>query len=586
MFSINFAGACVLLACERPVWTRARLLLGAVLAGGIFAMVGAPIWYTFLRALKESYTSYNAPLAFQLQPGLLMGLFDEAFYRPFQEKLWVINPSANVFVLLGLLWALVRWRSVASNRRALGLFLSSLPVLALVYGAIPPSFVTRVPILGNIQHIDNTLSCALIVIFGVLAGVGWKEAWERLGSADGRREAVAVVALLLLVFGAYLGTAQAIVRSGYWQNTWGNLIRLPAFIHGYGWSLMAASALLLWVLHLVRRRGSLTPATLVLAILALGALHWREALQVGTGFAEYVVKPTRRVDLMAPSQTIVAIQAQRDAPFRTLGFHNDLLPGWSIVYGLEGISGPDALVNPYYREFMDTAGVPRVWDWRYIVETSDVARLKPVLDALNVRFYVGYHQGRRPDDRLLKPFLAADMDAFESGSAWPRAFFTDSVAVYQDVAQFVSWLKAGDGRPFAAVQHGDWIGLSPAPRVSGDLGTRRIEPASDYRLTTNTTSFTVNATGPGFIVLSEAYERDNFHLTLNGERAQYFRVNHAFKGIYVDRAGVYQVTYEYYPRGFLRSLELFGVGLGVMAVAVLGALYLPRRGTPTPPAPA
>ena len=43
---------------------------------------------------------------------------------------------------------------------------------------------------------------------------------------------------------------------------------------------------------------------------------------------------------------------------------------------------------------------------------------------------------------------------------------------------------------------------------------------------------------------------------VNGEKARYFRVNQAFKGIYVDRAGSYEVTYEYFPRGFLRSLEL------------------------------
>jgi len=583
LLSMDFAGACVLMACDRRVRTRLLLLAGAAATGGVFTMVGSPVWYTFYRALKASYTSYNSPFVYQLQPGILMGLFDEAFYRPFQEQLGVINPSANVFVLLGLLWAAVRWRSVAAERTAVGLSVSALPVFALAFGVIPPSLVARVPILSNVHHVDNSLSCALIVICCVLSAAGWKEAFERLGSAEGRREAVAVIALLVAVLAAYLGTAQAVLRSAYWAGTWGAVIKVPAFVHGYGWSLVASSALLLGVLHLVLRRGAASPATLLLGLVALGGLHWRMALQPGRGFDEYVFRTAHRVDLLAKSPVIEALRerAEADAPFRVLGFHNDLLPGWSGVYGLEGICGPDALMNPYYREFMDAAGITRLWDWRYIVEVSDVQGFKPVLDAINARFYLGYHLGKKPDSNLLKPFMSADMDVFESASVWPRAFFTDSVAVYNDLPQYVSWLKAGDGRPFAAIQHSDWVKLDPLPKVSGDLATRRINPATGYKLTTNTTSFTVDATGPGFIVLTEAFEKDNFHLSVNGEKARYIRVNHAFRGIYVESAGTYEVTYEYYPRGFMRSLELCGAGLGLIAAALL-AVFWPRRA----PAPA
>jgi len=574
LLSMNFAGACLLLSAPVGPRRKLALLAGAVAAGGVFGMVGAPIWLTFFRALKVSYTSYNSPAAFQLQPGMLIGLFNEAFYRPFQDQLGVINPSANILVLVGLLWAVVRWRSVVADRFALGLIVASVPLLALVFGVVPPGLIVRIPVLGNIQHVDNTLSCALIVVFMVLSGVGWREAWQRLGSADGGREARVVVALLVAVFAAYLGTAQAVVRSGYWTNSWGKLIQVPAFIHGYGWSLVAASALLLGVLHRGRLRHALTPATLVLAAVALGALHWREALHLSSAYSDYTVRPTHRVDLKADSPTIEALQAQRDNPFRVVGFHNDLLPGWSIMYGLEGISGPDALVNPYYRDFMDTAGITRIWDWRYIVEPADVEAFKPVLDAINVRFYVGYRLAQKPDPRVLAPYASSDMDTFESTTAWPRAFFTDSVAVYKDLPQFCSWVKAGDGRPFAAIQDTDWVRLSPMPRVSGDLSRRQVRPASAYRLGSNTTSFTVNATGPGFIVLTEAYEKDNFRATLNGERVPYIRANHAFKAIYVEQPGTYEVSFTYFPRGFWMALKLFLAGLAVILAAVALAVFV------------
>jgi hypothetical protein len=299
--------------------------------------------------------------------------------------------------------------------------------------------------------------------------------------------------------------------------------------------------------------------------------------QLGGAYPEYVVRPVERVDLAARSAAVEGILSEGGAPFRVVGFGDDLLPGWSGVYGIEGICGPDALVNPYYREFMDTYGVSRVWDWRYIVGTADIAKYRPILDLLNVRYYLGYHEDRGQAAERLNQVQSADMDALESASSWPRAFFTDSVAVYGDLAQYCSWIKAGDGRPFAAIQHGDWMGLRPAPRVSGDLSTRIVNPARDYRLTTNSTSFRVTATGPGFIVLTEAYEKGNFRVTVDGRDIPYLRINYAFKGVYVDSAGTYLVRFTYWPAGFSKTLEISACGLAILVAALLLAFM--RRDT-------
>jgi uncharacterized membrane protein YfhO len=124
--------------------------------------------------------------------------------------------------------------------------------------------------------------------------------------------------------------------------------------------------------------------------------------------------------------------------------------------------------------------------------------------------------------------------------------------------------------------------LSPAPQVSGDLTARKVVPASDYRLTPNSTSFTVEATGPGFIVLTESYEKGNFQVSVNGRRVPYFRVNHAFKGVYVEAPGTYRVSFSYWPRGLTVALVLSGVGLAVL----LAALALATLGRVRRPAPA
>jgi hypothetical protein len=574
LFTMNFSGLCVLALSERRMADKARLLLGAIAAGGVFALVGSPVWYTFYRALKASYTSYNAPLAFQIQPGMLVGLFDEAFYRPFQLDSGVANPSANFLILTGLLWGIVRMRALWADRRAAALLVSSLPALALVYGVLPPGFIAGVPFLGNILHVDNTFSCALIVILGVLSGFGLRDAWERLGTTEGRREAGGVLALAVILFVAYAGTAQTVLRGAYANVTWGRVISVDPFVYAYGASLLAGVALLLGAGSMARRRGALSGGTAVCLALALGIFHWRQGLKLGTEYPTYVVRPTARLDLTAASPAVAAMQARDATPYRALGFYNDLLPGWSIVYGIEGISGPDALVNPLYRELLDSAGVPRVWDWRYIVKGGEVARLRPTLDSLGVRYYLGYHLGDQRPGAEVRQVISADMDVYESASAWPRAFFTDSAAVYKDVGQFASWVNAGDGRPFAAFEQRDWAALRPQPLVSGDLGSRQVRAAEGYRLTTNTTSFTVTATGPGFIVLTEAYEKGNFRAWLNGARVPYVRANHAFKAIYVDRAGKYDVRFAYWPQGFSGTLACFFAGMAILLGALLVAVFV------------
>ncbi len=578
LLSTNLAGFCVTLFCARPSREKARLLGGAVGAGVLFAMISCPVWLIFARALKGAYTSYNAPLAFQLEPGLLIGLFDEAFYRPFQLKSYVVNPSANLFVLLGVLFSVVRWRAMLANRGAAALAVCSVPLLALVYGIVPPGLISRVPFLGNILHIDNTFSCALITILCVLSAFGWTQAWERLGTEEGRTEGRLVLALLALAFAAYLGTAQAVLRSVHFATTWGKLVHLDPFLWGYAASLMVGAAVLVGSIACARRRGSVSVPLFLFAAFGFGAFHWREALQVGPAFSRYVVRPTKRMDFLADSTAISTIRGLMDTPSRVVGFHNDLFPGWSSVYRLEGISGPDALMNPLYRAFMDASGVNRIWDWRYIVEPGEVAALKPVLDALGVRFYVGYHLGEVRPGRELGALHSSDMDVFESPGAWPRAYFTDSVAVYTDLSQYVSWLKAGDGRPFAAVESGDWNRITPAPVVSGNLATRRVVQASAYRLTTNTTSFSVDAPGPGFIVLTEAFEPGNFRATLNGTAVPVIRVNHAFKGIYVDAPGSYAVTFSYWPRGLTTALSVAAAGLGLLGIALVLARRRPAAG--------
>jgi uncharacterized membrane protein YfhO len=127
-------------------------------------------------------------------------------------------------------------------------------------------------------------------------------------------------------------------------------------------------------------------------------------------------------------------------------------------------------------------------------------------------------------------------------------------------------VKGGDGYPFAGIQASI---LARNPRLTSllrDQKHRHVVPATDYKLTNNTTSFTITAPSEGVIVLTEAYWDKNFRVTVNGKPAHYFRVNHAFKGVAIEQPGSYIVTFSYWPQYFTLSLWVSGAGLFLLFI--------------------
>jgi hypothetical protein len=177
----------------------------------------------------------------------------------------------------------------------------------------------------------------------------------------------------------------------------------------------------------------------------------------------------------------------------------------------------------------------------------------------------------------LEKILTADLDVYESETAWPRAFFTDRVARYTDPRTLGGWIKEGDGRPFASALESE-----PAiPALSGDQATRTIVPSHDYRLTANTTSFTVDAPSAGIAVLLESQSKDNFRVRVNGQPAQVLRINHVFKGVALPAAGTYRIEFEYWPH--LLTLGLY-VGAAALVGILIGVVWLLKsRPAPVPP---
>ena len=549
-----------------PTSFRIRKLIQVCIAGITLILLAAPVWITFFEALSKAYVPYKEAVhSYQIQPGLLIGLFDDIYYRAFNPGWLVSNPSANFLVLLGCLLALVYLRRLVRDRVFLVLAISALGAGAMVFGLVPSVLIEKVPMVKNIWHIDNTFSCVLLIELFVLAGFGLSCFLERCLRREWKVNYVFLVIALLVLFGAWFGFTHASQRTP-------NDYQLPEQATGNRFFVLYSFSIIIGLLALpllarpIVRRSSFSGVALAMALFCLVLLHWRHGMQLHTGVKQiddYVVNPPPRVSLGEPSAAVDFIR-QQPGVFRSVGFGAIMFPGVNGLYDLESIYGPDPLANPYYHELLTQAGVRQEWSWRWIVEKTN-PKPRPLYNLLNVRYFLDKPARQRPDLAAVEP-QRFDLDALRNEGEWPRAFFASSVQSYDRVDQFLELLRQADSRPFAAIQSGE-AAIPTSDQVAPAV------PAHDYRVTSNTTTFIIDAPGAGVAVLTEAYVAGDFRVTLNGAPADYFRVNHAFRGLKIPAAGKYIITYSYWPRHFTLSLILSALG----ALGLIGWLFAIRR---------
>jgi len=573
---MNLAG--VSLLCLLPVarGQRWRIFGLATLTGGIFVLISAPGWISFLVALKHSWTVYDQPWALTLPPAQFIGFFDDIFYRQTNADESVVAPALNFVFLLGVLWWLVSPRLWRTDRAGLALALAGLLPLTLAFGIIPPAWIVKVPFIANIYHIGNTFSCSLMVIVVVLAGCGFRDAFERSRETG---------------WGVRLGLVLAIVGgllAAYFINTDGGFKKSP-FFEGYIPALLLAFIVLPLAFRWFVRIGRPSPLYVAVA-LGLPLLLWRHCQYGETFFNAYAFVPGLRSDLHAPSRGVAFIDQQSHEPGRRVGWGNSLFPAYNIALRWEGTYGVDTLRSRYYHELALEFDMKRVWVWDWANKPEDAPRLVPVHDMLNVDYYISDHAVPAREFAGLKLIKQLDLDVYQSPTAWPRAFFTDRVVGYSTVADFAQLIKKGDGRPFAAVQDlDDRISLPSFAIAEPPLHLppgasweeRTVRRATDYHLTSNNTTFVVDAPGPGLAVLTEAYYEYDFQVTLDGKPTEYFRVNHAFKGVAIPTAGRHEVTFAYWPLYTTPSLWLAAAGAALAAIA-LSLVFFWTRPAATP----
>ena len=575
LLCLNLTGVAVLWADRQSWGSKLRRSLGLLGAGLIFCLLAAPILLAFFDTLQKSASGYGVPHAFQLQPSLLIGLFDDIFYRQFNTGESKMDPAANFLVLFGTLVSLGGFQRLIGHRTFAAVFASALPPLALVFGVVPSSLIRATPFLGNIFHVDNTFSCVLFIQLFVIAGFGLKYCLTQDDRSAWRRELLTAFLIGGALLGAYAGGLHAAQRSDITFLGPDQQIPVSPFFLGYVPSLVLALLALPFALRRLRARGpEFTPVVLLACCLFL--LHWRNGLQVHTPFAAYTPVLPNRTDWFARSAAVDYLRDDRTSPFRVFGLSATFYYGYGMVAGLETIHGVDALANGYIEKLeIAAADLTR----QRFSEKSDLTHLgaaKPFQDLLNIRYFVTLPG----DTRLTVPAadslpmagvsLAArlDLDVYRNDTAWPRAFFVDRLNHYDGAAEFAASVVAGDGRPFAAVEADDlrrlpWL----AGRFEGAAAARTVVAASDYHLTNAHTAFTVDAPGAGVVVLTEAYYPGDILAKVNGRPVPVFRVNHAFRGLALDGPGRYRISFAYRPPGFTRALGASALGWLLLAAA-------------------
>jgi hypothetical protein len=579
ILGINAIGAALLLASTHPwSWRRQRLGL-TLLAGVAFAGLSAPLWLTLLETLRTSYSGYNAPSAYQTHLSFLVGLFDEIFHRPIQAGERMSNPSGSFLVLGGLLGLAATWRRLPCSREVRVLVLAFAAAVAMAFGVIPPQWIERVPFLGNVAHIDNCFSLLALVAAIPLAAEGWRRMWIRLREPEGASDIRIVAVLLLALLAPWIATLHTVHKplwgpaNVYSPHAWGE--RLPVSAFGWASAIVLPGALLagLVVARNALSRGRWTILHASAVGLCLILLLWRHGQQVPSQFDPYVFSPAGRTSFFGPSRAIDALRADQREPGRVLAIEGVFVSGWSPAYRLEGISGPDALVNPRYRELNDALGIEYLWDWRIVARAEAFAAQRRAFDFLGVRHYLQHPEPTEPWSEFLTVVTRADLNVYRSELTWPRAFFTPALEAYGSPKELAARITGGTGAPFAAVlpedRRPEWpVARTPAATVA----------ARDYTLGTTATAFTLEAPDAGFAVLHEAWVPEAFRVTLNGRPAEVIRINHAFKGVRLPAAGEWRVVFTYRPSTFGVATAISGATVGALLLG--GTLLLLRRRRP------
>jgi hypothetical protein len=544
LLGVHSAGFLTLMFVATSARSRWSGLVWAGGAGLAAVLLTMPHWLVFFETLSESFTVYDKPYAILAGRSEAVGFF--------------LTPLSPGRVEPGLhLLAMVLLGAAASAPKRLWQFpvvraaaAVSFGLVATAFGAVPVSVLVKLPLIGNIGHINDAFLTAALPLLLVVCAFGANV----LLTATSLRAAF-VTGLVAIALAALAFQVQQLASAPGFE---------PLAVLAIAPLALALPVSLRLVGVVGPTLGGCTTMTgAALTLLLPSGLHVESGI---SAIDRLLLQPRYRTVMDRDSSAVETIHRVAKEPARTIGVDWALFSGSQALYQLEGIGGADPLELPAYRELVDSAGIWRDWGWFTMVRQADLVRLAPLLDMLNVGYVLS-----RPDN-VPEGLSAIDMSRADrlvvSGrpTAWPRAFYVDGVVSYDGVADLLKAV-ASSPRPVAAVQSSDPHAREATAFLAPPSG--RFVPARAYRLTANSTSFAIQTDAPGVAVLSETFLDGDFRATLNGAPVPYFRVNHAFKGLVIPAGGDWTVRFEYRPEYWGLSLLASACGAAMLIVMAL-----------------
>jgi hypothetical protein len=545
---------------HRRGWIRSMLIGGGF--GVSLVMVTAPHWLLFLDLLRKSITQYDNPEVHTFPVWQIVGFFDSFFFWQNDGGLHAI-PSTNVFVLLGASSAIasLRWNR---SLKLYGVWLLFGLAMAVAYGVIPVSVLISIPFLNRIQTQWNSFSMPMLILALILAGYGI-HGYLTGAPAQQRRRLV----LALSVFPALWLVYAVMTHSG--RTVW--------------FALAIWLVIIIALIQLYRQAasGPWSRQRVIILACCLFLFHVRHGMHLMTGIKALdalILNPGERADFARQSSAVEYVKRRirsQMTPSRVIGEGLVMFPGYNTRLGVEGVIPVESLRSGHFDRLLSLidypvmawacAGVPACW--LRLINSDQIPSRAAGLDLLGVGYVVATPGTRAPEGVTL--IHSSDLDVWERPTVWPRAFFVNQVVSVDRPTDIVNALGEVGRGPFAAVESQ----FIPQGIPRGISGEAQVIPGREYALTNNSTRFSVDATGPGLIVLGETYYPDDFIASVNGQRVDYIRVNEAFKGVWVTRAGQYDVSFTYRPARLAQAMIISVCGVVLLLVL---AVVLSRRG--------
>jgi len=537
-----------------------RMGVGTIL----FLGLTAPMWMSFLVTLDGAYSVHSEVHVNQLPPVVLPGVFDDLlFLLPLRSDSYAaVAPGTSMLVMVGCIFSALRWRQLKGEPF---FWVNSSAILlwgGCVFGWVPAPVLAAIPLLNRVGHVYTDFSYLLVIQLTIQSAFGFK----CLAQENNFRRAAVDLIWVGLIFGAMMLV-----------YCFGILHRPIPWDYFFCVSAAGIGAPLLFAYLKSCYRP--IPAMGLAGIIILGFIpHFRFGLY-NFGTDDLLMLPGPREVLDAPSKSIDRIKADRSGPFRVTGLGWNLQNDYSAVYGIEDIHSCAPLSNG---EFINLVrrfpGVVFGGEGGWAIYVLNPKEAQPLLNLLNVKYLLtdpsfqagattgaGYRIASRNDFLVL-----------ENLQTWPRAFFSDKVAINSSTEEFTKQLLENGKQPFVSLSR-DEIKRQPGLESLENAKTATILPATHYRLLPNSTEFDVHASSAGVVCLTEGQAR-NFGVKANDEPKEVLTVNRAFKGVYLDKAGDYHIKFIYRPRHWQLACALFWISAGSVFALVAIRVIRTRNG--------